>query len=92
MFTPPSIPVNYSYTLGFHPDEYSYEVYSLSGLEYSFQFYDYAAMRQAVNKATRYGRHMWVVAVTRRGQRVFYTNSKRQKSLIPLHWRQSKGA
>ena len=88
MFT---IPVNYSYTLGFHPDEYHYEVYDVCGLAYTFQFYEYAAMREVVNKGTRSGRQLWVVALNHRGERVFYTNMKRQKSLEPMHWRQSKG-
>ena len=92
MFTPQAIPVNYNYTLGFVPSEYHYEVYSASGLEFSYQFYEYSMMREAVNKATRSGRHLWVIALNHKGERVFYTNMKRQKSLQPMHWRQSKGA
>lgn len=86
------IPVNYNYTLGFQPSEYHYEVYGAAGLEYTFQFYEYAMLRDFVNKATRSGRQLWVVALNHKGQRVFYTNMKRQKSLQPMHWRQSKGA
>ncbi len=92
MFSLPAIPDNYNYLLGFQSSEYHYEVYDVTGLQYTFLFYEYAVLREVVNKATRSGRQLWVVALNYKGQRVFYTNMKRQKSLQPMHWRQCKGA
>ena len=89
-----TLPDNFSISIGYHPDEYSYDVYNIDGrLLYKFMFYEYHKMRDIANKGTRSGHSIYyVVAINFKGQRVFYTNMKRQKSLQPMHWRQSKGA
>lgn len=87
-----ALPDNFSISIGYIPEEYSYEVYNVDGRRlYRFEFYEYHKMREIANKATRSGRSVYyVVAINFKGRRVFYTNMKRQKSLEPMHWRQTR--
>ena len=92
MFTAPELPDNFSISIGYHPDEYAYDVYDAFQRIAMFERNDYASVRKYVNSMTRYGKEIWVVAIDCTCHHVFYTNKKRQKSLQPMHWRQSKGA